>query len=74
MQKNAMKNKMGNNTSKYVAAVGTDSNTKFKWLDDLVDDLLETLSNLNSDGTPQLRFQRRQTPPIRENRERNCEN
>ena len=52
MQKNAMKNKMGNNTSKYIAAVGTDSNTKFKWLVDLVD-LLEALSNLNSDGAPQ---------------------
>ena len=43
---------MGNNTSKYVAAVGTDLNTKLKWLDDLVDDLLEALSNLNSDGAP----------------------
>ena len=52
MQRNAMKNKMGNNTSKYVAAVGTDLNTKLKWLDDLVDDLLEALSNLNNDGAP----------------------
>ena len=45
MQKSLMKNKMANNTSKHIIAAGTDSNTKFKWSDDLVDDLLKALSN-----------------------------
>lgn len=44
---------MDNNTSNYVAAVGTDLNIKFRWLDKLVQDLHEALSNLNSDGAPQ---------------------
>ena len=30
---------MANNTSEQVAAACTDSNTKFKWSDDLVEDL-----------------------------------
>ena len=35
-----MKNKMASNTSEHVAAAGTESNTKFKWSDGLVEDLL----------------------------------
>ena len=44
MWKSSMKNKMANNTSDLVAA-GTKSNTKFKWSDDLVEDLLKALRN-----------------------------
>ena len=43
---------MDNNTSNYIAAVGMDSNIKFRWLDELAEDLHEALSNLNSDGAP----------------------
>ena len=43
MGKNAIGNKMANNTSEHVVAAGTDSNTKFKWLDDFVVDLLKAL-------------------------------
>ena len=39
MWKSSIKNKMANNTSEQVAAACTDSNTKFKWSDDLVEDL-----------------------------------
>ena len=46
MRKSSMKNKMANNASEQVAAAGADSNTKFKWSDDLVQDLLKALSNL----------------------------
>ena len=53
MQKNAMENKIGNNTSEHVAAVGTESNIKFRSLDDLVEDLLKALSEWNSDGAQQ---------------------
>ena len=38
-----MKNNMASNTNKHVAAAGTDSETKFKWSDDLVEDLLKAL-------------------------------
>ena len=43
-----MKNKMTNNKSELVAAVGTDSNTKFKWSDDLIEDMLKALSNFRT--------------------------
>ena len=45
-----MKSKMANNTStsEQKAASGTDSNTKFKWSDDLVEDLLKALSNFKT--------------------------
>ena len=49
MRKSSMKNKMANNTSKHIAAAGVDSNTKFKWPDDLVEDLLKALSNFKTD-------------------------
>ena len=39
MWKSSIKNKMANNTSEQVAAAGTDSDTKFKWPDDFVEDL-----------------------------------
>ena len=48
MQKSSMKNKMGNNTSKHVAAAGTYSNTKFRWQDDLLEDLLKALGNFKT--------------------------
>ena len=43
-----MKNKMPNITSENVAATGTDSNTIFKWSDELVEDLLKDLSNFKT--------------------------
>ena len=43
-----MKNKMTNNTGKHVAAASTESNTKFKWSDELVEDLLKALSNFKT--------------------------
>ena len=43
MGKSAIDNKMANSTSEHVVAAGTDSNTKFKWLDDFVVDLLKAL-------------------------------
>ena len=36
---------MAKNTCEHVAEAGTDSNTKFKWQHDLVQDLLKALSN-----------------------------
>ena len=36
---------MANNTSEHVAAASTDSNTKFEWLDNLVEDVPKALSN-----------------------------
>ena len=48
MRKSSMKNKMANNTSKHAAAAGKDSNTKFKWSDDLFEDLLKALSNFKT--------------------------
>ena len=48
MRKNSMKSKMANDTSEHVAAAGTDSNTEFKWSDDLVEDLLKALSNFKT--------------------------
>lgn len=33
-----MKNKMSNSTNEYAAEAGADSNAKFKWPDDLVED------------------------------------
>ena len=48
MRKSSMKNKMGNNTTDHVAAAGTDSNNKFKWPVDLVQDLLKALSNFKT--------------------------
>ena len=50
MRKSSMKTKMANNTStgEQKAASGTDSNTKFKWSDDLVEDLLKALSNFKT--------------------------
>ena len=46
MGKSAIDCKMANNTSEHVAAAGTDSNTKFKWSDDFVVDLLKALITL----------------------------
>ena len=43
-----MKNKVTNNRSGDLAAAGTDSNTKFKWSNDLVENLLKVLSNFTS--------------------------
>ena len=43
-----MKNKMTNNISEHVAAAGTDSNSKFKWSDDLVENLLKAPSNFKT--------------------------
>ena len=43
-----MKNKMTNNRSGDLAPGGTDSNNKFKWSDDLVEDLLKVLSNFKT--------------------------
>ena len=48
MRKSSMKSKMANNTSEHIAAAGTDSNTKFKWSDDLVEDLLKDLINFKT--------------------------
>ena len=48
MRKSSMKNKIVDNTSDHASAASTDSNTKFKWLDDLVEDLLKALSNLKT--------------------------
>ena len=42
------KNKMANNISEHVSAADTDLNTKFKWLDDLVEYLLKALSNFKT--------------------------
>ena len=39
---------MANNTSKHVGAAGTDSNTKFKWSDVLVENLFKALSNFKA--------------------------
>ena len=44
MRKSSMKNKKQHKRA--VAAAGTDSNTKFKWSDDPLEDLLKPLSNL----------------------------
>ena len=41
-----MKNKVANITSENVAATGTNSNTIFKWSDELVEDLLKNLITL----------------------------
>ena len=46
MGKSAIDNKMANSTSEHVVAAGTDSNTKFKWSDDFVVDLLKALITL----------------------------
>ena len=46
MGKSSIDNKMANNTCKHVVAAGTDSNTKFKWSDDFVVDLLKALITL----------------------------
>ena len=43
-----MKNKMAKNTCEHVAEAGTDSNTKFKWWDSLVEDLLKALSKFKA--------------------------
>ena len=48
MWKISVKNKIANNTNKHVAAEGTDSNKKFKWLDDLFEDLLKALINFKT--------------------------
>ena len=46
MGKSAIDNKMANNISEHVVAAGADSNTKFKWSDDFVVDLLKALITL----------------------------
>ena len=66
-----MKNKMPNSTNEYAAETGADSNAKFKWSDDLVEDYSK-LSVI--EGVSEQSFQRRQTMPIRGSCERNCEN
>ena len=48
MWKISVKNKIANNTNKHVAVEGTDSNKKFKWLDDLFEDLLKALINFKT--------------------------
>ena len=48
MRQSSMKNKMASNTSEYVTTSGADSNTKFKWSDDFVEDLLKALSNFKT--------------------------
>ena len=48
MRKMSMKNKMVNNTSDHLVAASTDSNTKFKWSDGLVEDILKALSNFKT--------------------------
>ena len=48
MLKSSMKNKLVNNSSEQVAAACTDSNSKFKGSDDLVEDLLKALSNFKT--------------------------
>ena len=49
MLKSSIKDKLASNTSEHVAAAGsTDSNFEFKWSDDLVEDLLKTLSNFKT--------------------------
>ena len=48
MRKSSMKNKIANNTHEHVAAAGIDLNTKCKWSDDLVEDLIKALSNFKT--------------------------
>ena len=48
MWKSSVKNKIANNTNKHVSAEGTDSNKKFKWLDDLFEDLLKAFINFKT--------------------------
>ena len=48
MLKSLMRNKLANNTSEHAVAAGTDSNSKFKWSDDLFEDLLKALSNFKT--------------------------
>ena len=48
MSKSSKKNKMVNNTREHLTATGTDSNTIFKWSDDLAQDLLKALSNFKT--------------------------
>ena len=48
MLKSLMRNKLASNTSEHVVAAGTDSNSKFKWSDDLFEDLLKALSNFKT--------------------------
>ena len=42
------KTKWQASTSEHIAEVGTDSNTIFRWSDDLVEDLLKALSNFKT--------------------------
>ena len=39
---------MVNNTNEHTATAGTDSNTTFRWSDELVEDLLKALSNFET--------------------------
>ena len=39
---------LANNTIEHVAAAGIDSNSKFKWSDNLVQDFLKALSNFET--------------------------
>ena len=39
---------LATNTIEHVAAAGIDSNSKFKWSDDLVEDFLNALSNFKT--------------------------
>ena len=49
MLKTSIKDKLVSNTSKHVAAAGcANSNFEFNWSDDLVEDLLKTLSNFKT--------------------------
>ena len=48
MRKSSMKNKIASNTHEHVAAAGIDLNTKCKWSDDLVEDLIKALSNFKT--------------------------
>ena len=38
MQKILMRNEMANNTSEHLAVASAESNTKFKWSDELIED------------------------------------
>ena len=48
MQKILMRNEMANNTSEYLAAASTESNTKFKWSDELIEDWLRAFSHFKT--------------------------
>ena len=43
-----MNDKTGNTLREHVIVAGTDSNSKLKWLDDLVEDLLKAASNIKT--------------------------